>query len=61
MSPGRKSSSTEGEAVGFLEKQGMTATTPDLDASRSHVQEAYASSDFSSNWPAGMVERINDA
>ncbi len=54
-------SGTEAEAVGFLEEQGMTATTPDLDAFRTHVQAAYANSDFSANWPEGMVERINAA
>ncbi len=35
----------------------MTVTTPDLDAFRNHVLDAYLSSDFSANWPDGMVER----
>ncbi|MCP4039464.1 MAG: hypothetical protein GY733_21155 [bacterium] len=54
-------SSTENEAVAFLESQGMTSTTPDLAAFRDHVQKAYLSSDFSSNWPKGMREKINAA
>jgi hypothetical protein len=37
----------------------MTTTTPDLDAFREHVQAEYLGSDFSANWPEGMVERIN--
>jgi tripartite ATP-independent transporter DctP family solute receptor len=52
---------TEKDAVGFLEQQGMTATTPDLVAFRDHVQKAYLGSDFSKNWPKGMLERINAA
>ncbi|MEM7026099.1 MAG: TRAP transporter substrate-binding protein DctP, partial [Pseudomonadota bacterium] len=52
-------SDTEAEAVAFLEEKGMTATTPDLDAFRNHVVEEYLGSDFSANWPDGMVERIN--
>jgi tripartite ATP-independent transporter DctP family solute receptor len=52
-------SATEAEAVAFLEEKGMTATTPDLDAFRNHVVEEYLNSDFSANWPEGMVDRIN--
>ncbi len=52
-------SATEGEAQDFLREKGMTITTPDLDAFRSHVIDAYLNSDFSANWPAGMVDRIN--
>jgi len=52
-------SGTEGEAQDFLREQGMTITTPDLDAFREHVQAAYLESDFSADWPEGMVERIN--
>jgi hypothetical protein len=36
----------------------MTATTPDLEAFRNHVIEEYLGSDFSANWPDGMVDRI---
>ena len=52
-------SGTEAEAQDFLREKGMTITTPDLDAFREHVQAAYLGSDFSANWPDGMVERIN--
>jgi TRAP-type transport system periplasmic protein len=54
-------SATEAGAVDFLTSQGMTATTPDLEAFRSHVLKAYMNSDFSANWPAGMLEKINAA
>jgi hypothetical protein len=37
----------------------MTITAPDLEAFRNHVVEAYLNSDFSADWPAGMVDRIN--
>jgi TRAP-type transport system periplasmic protein len=43
-----------------LRSKGMTTTTPDLDAFREHVQAAYLESDFSANWPDGMVDRINE-
>lgn len=52
---------TEQGAVAFLVEQGMTATTPDLEAFRTHVLDAYMNSDFSANWPEGMLERINAA
>jgi tripartite ATP-independent transporter DctP family solute receptor len=52
-------SATEGEAQDFLREKGMTITTPDLEAFRNHVVEAYLNSDFSADWPAGMVDRIN--
>lgn len=52
-------SGTEAEAVAFLEDQGMTVTTPDLNAFRDHVLAAYLGSDFSANWPEGMVDRIS--
>jgi TRAP-type transport system periplasmic protein len=52
-------SGTETEAQDFLREKGMTITTPDLDAFREHVQQAYLGSDFSADWPEGMVDRIN--
>jgi tripartite ATP-independent transporter DctP family solute receptor len=54
-------SQIEKGAVDFLVGEGMTATTPDLDAFRSHVLDAYLNSDFSANWPDGMLEQINAA
>jgi len=52
-------SGTEAEAQDFLREKGMTTTTPDLDAFREHVQAEYLGSEFSANWPEGMVDRIN--
>jgi tripartite ATP-independent transporter DctP family solute receptor len=52
-------SGTEAEGVAFLEDKGMTVTTPDLNAFRDHVLAAYLESDFSANWPKGMVDRIS--
>jgi TRAP-type C4-dicarboxylate transport system substrate-binding protein len=54
-------SGAERDAVGFLEQQGLKVTTPDLNAFREQVQNAYLNSDFSSNWPQGMLEKINAA
>ncbi|HEX6704937.1 MAG TPA: sialic acid TRAP transporter substrate-binding protein SiaP [Albitalea sp.] len=49
----------EGQLVDFFKQQGLTVTTPDVDAFRKHVQQAYMSSDYAKVWPAGMLERIN--
>ena len=49
----------EGQLVDFFKQQGLTVTTPDLDAFRKHVQQAYLASDYAKVWPAGMLERIN--
>ena len=49
----------ETELTEFFKKEGLDVYTPDVDAFRKHVQEAYLSSDFSKDWPKGMVEEIN--
>jgi tripartite ATP-independent transporter DctP family solute receptor len=49
----------EAALVGFLEEQGLTVSTPDVEAFRSTVQKAYLESDWSVSWPAGIVDRIN--
>ncbi len=49
----------EDRLVAFFEEQGLTVTTPDVDAFRSHVLEAYMSSDRAADWPEGWVEQIN--
>lgn len=49
----------EDRLVAFFEEQGLTVTTPDVDAFRAHVQDAYFSSDRSADWPEGWVEQIN--
>lgn len=50
---------TEAEGVALLESHGMTVTTPDLDAFRTHVQEQYLNSDYAKEWPEGLLDRIN--
>jgi tripartite ATP-independent transporter DctP family solute receptor len=49
----------EAEMVDFMKAQGLKVYTPDLNAFRSRVQEAYLKSDFSKEWPKGLVEKIN--
>ena len=49
----------EAQIVDFFKAQGMTVTTPDVDAFRKAVQAAYASSDIAKTWPAGLLDRIN--
>jgi len=49
----------EGQLVDFFKQQGLTVTTPDLDAFRKHVQQAYMTSEYAKVWPAGMLDRIN--
>ncbi len=50
----------ESQIVDFFKAQGLTVTTPDVDAFRKAVQAAYAASDMAKAWPAGMLERINN-
>jgi TRAP-type transport system periplasmic protein len=49
----------EAQLVDFFKKEGLTVTTPDLDAFRKTVQAAYLNSDYAKVWPKGMLERIN--
>jgi tripartite ATP-independent transporter DctP family solute receptor len=49
----------EGQLVDFLKQQGLTVTTPDLDAFRRSVQQAYMASEYAKAWPKGLLERIN--
>lgn len=49
----------EGQLVEFFKKEGLQVTTPDLDAFRKAVQEAYAKSEYSKVWTAGLLDRIN--
>jgi tripartite ATP-independent transporter DctP family solute receptor len=49
----------EDELVQFFRDQGMAVYEPDLEAFRTAVQAAYAESEFSKDWPAGMVDQIN--
>ena len=50
----------EGQLVEFFKSQGLTVTTPDINAFRKAVQEAYMRSDYAKVWPAGLLERINN-
>ena len=49
----------ESELVSFLEQQGLTIYEPDLEAFRSHVQQAYLGSPLAAAWPPGLLDRIN--
>jgi tripartite ATP-independent transporter DctP family solute receptor len=49
----------EEELVAFFKEQGLAVYEPDLEAFRTQVQAAYAESEFSKDWPAGMVDQIN--
>ena len=43
----------------FFKKEGLTVTTPDLEAFRKSVQTTYLGSDYAKVWPKGLLERIN--
>lgn len=49
----------EKELVAFFKAQGLTVTTPDVEAFRKTVQSAYLHSDYAKVWPKGLLERIN--
>ena len=49
----------EAAIIDFFKQQGLTVTTPDVEAFRRQVQAAYAASDIAKSWPKGMLERIN--
>ncbi|MFO1141665.1 MAG: TRAP transporter substrate-binding protein DctP [Amaricoccus sp.] len=53
--------STEADGKAFFEAHGNSVTTPDVEAFRTHVLDAFTNSDFAKNWPAGMLDRINAA
>ena len=49
----------EAELVNFFKAEGLDVYEPDVEAFRETVQEAYLESEFSKNWPEGLLERIN--
>ncbi len=49
----------EGQLVEFFKKEGLTVTTPDVDAFRKSVQATYLNSEYGKSWPKGLLERIN--
>jgi TRAP-type transport system periplasmic protein len=48
-----------GKLEAFCKEKGLTVYPPDLEAFRSKVQKDDAGSEFSKDWPAGMVDEIN--
>ena len=50
----------EKQMVDFFKAQGLTVTTPDVDAFRKTVQTAYQNSEYAKLWPTGMLDRINN-
>lgn len=50
---------TEADGVALLEAEGLTVTTPDLDAFRTFVQQKFMESDYAKSWPEGLLDRIN--
>ena len=49
----------EAELVAVFKEKGLEIYTPDVEAFRAHVQQAYLESELAKSWPEGMVERIN--
>lgn len=48
----------EDKLVAFFKEQGIKVYKPDVDAFRAYAQKLYQDSDFSKDWPKGMVEKI---
>jgi tripartite ATP-independent transporter DctP family solute receptor len=55
----QKQLALEGELEAFFKEKGLKVYTPDLNAFRKQVQEAYLKSDLAKNWEKGALERIN--
>lgn len=51
--------SREAELVQFFKDQGLKVYKPNLDAFREYAQKKYLESDFSKDWPAGLLDKIN--
>jgi TRAP-type transport system periplasmic protein len=49
----------EAQLVSFFEGEGLKVYTPDVAAFRARAQKMYLESDFSRDWPEGLLERIN--
>jgi len=50
----------EADGVAFLTEKGITVYEPDVAAFRAKVQADYLASDYAKDWPAGMLDRINE-
>ena len=55
----QKQLALEGELEAFFKEKGLKVYTPNLDAFRKQVQEAYLKSDLAKNWERGALEKIN--
>ena len=49
----------EAQLVEFFKGEGLKVYTPDVEAFRTRAQKMYQESDFSKDWPEGLLERIN--
>lgn len=49
----------EAELVSFFKEKGLKVYSPDVDAFRNRAQKMYLESDFSKDWPKGLLDRIN--
>ena len=50
----------EAQIIDFFKQQGLQVSTPDVEAFRKSVQDAYAKSDYAKVWTKGMLDRINN-
>lgn len=55
----QKQLALEGELEAFFKEKGLKVYTPNLDAFRKQVQEAYLKSDLAKSWEKGALEKIN--
>ncbi len=55
----QKQLALEGELEAFFKEKGLKVYTPNLNAFRKQVQEAYLKSDLAKNWEKGVLEKIN--
>jgi tripartite ATP-independent transporter DctP family solute receptor len=49
----------ESQLVEYFRSEGMQVYEPDVESFRTQVQQMYIESDFSADWPEGMLARIN--
>lgn len=49
----------EANLVAYFEEQGLDVYAPDVDAFREHVLSAYLDSEFSANWPDGIIDTLD--
>jgi len=49
----------EAQLVDFFKGEGLQVYTPDVAAFRERAQKMYLESDFSKDWPQGLLERVN--